>query len=81
MVEIKKIEAGMVLEENQPIIRYMMNNTELALIHFLEESEKLGQIVLPEPLDRLVEQIETDDKSSRCFWSPSEGYIAQKIQI
>lgn len=79
MIEIKKIEGGLILDENQPLIRYMFNHTEVALIHFLEQLAMEGKLVSPLSLDDLVQQIVTVDDCSYCLWTEQEGYIAKRM--
>lgn len=82
MVEIKKIQLGSIFEESEePLILYMFNNTEIALIHFLER--ELGEnLSLPTYLQSsFAEAIMTDESESRYMINDFEGYVARRVSL
>lgn len=82
MVEIKKIQLGSIFEESEePLILYMFNNTEIALIHFLER--ELGEnLSLPAYLESsFAEAIMTDASESRYMINDFEGYVARRVSL
>lgn len=82
MVEIKKIQLGSIFEESEePMILYMFNNTEIALIHFLER--ELGEnLSLPAYLESsFAEAIMTDASESRYMINDFEGYVARRVSL
>ena len=80
MVEIRKIEAGRLDLDSNPLAQYMLNNPELALVHFLEEGVQSGQIESPFPLPELIHRIQSDGIIARCLLSFHEGYIAEYVE-
>lgn len=82
MVEIKKIQLGSIFEESEePMILYMFNNIEIALIHFLER--ELGEnLSLPAYLESsFAEAIMTDESESRYMINDFEGYVARRVSL
>ena len=58
MVEIRKMEAGRLDLESNLLAQYMLNNPELALVHFLEEGVQSGQIESSFTLTELINRIQ-----------------------
>lgn len=80
MVEIRKMEAGRFDFAENPLAQYMLNDPELALIHFLEEGIKSGQIESPFPLLELIHRIQSDGIIARCLWGFHEGFVAEYVE-
>lgn len=80
VIEIKKFSMSGIEEAvRESLDYYMFNETEAALIHFLEQELERGALPVECGNELFVNRIVTDQNESRYLLTNFEGYVARRL--